>query len=152
MNLQILNTKLPVNDYITVIRNFIINQWQRKWSDEPNENKLKQIKSSISLWNSSIQNDKKTEVILTRLRIGHTRLTHGFLMSTPHGDAPICNTCDKFLTVKHILCECKVFRRQRALCFGSIPIDLPKILGESENFSISKILMFLRNTGFINQI
>ena len=65
VNLQISNINLPVSDYITVIKNFIRNQWQSNWNDEPNENKLKQIKPNISLWTSSFQSDKRAEVILT---------------------------------------------------------------------------------------
>jgi len=43
-------------------------------------------------------------VLLNRLRIGHTRLTHSFLLS---GDElPECGTCQCPLTVKHILVEC----------------------------------------------
>ena len=43
-------------------------------------------------------------VILRRLRIGHTRVTHKYLLS---GDSqPLCDKCQCSLTVKHILLEC----------------------------------------------
>ena len=43
-------------------------------------------------------------VLLTRLHIGHTRLTHSYLLS---GDDLLeCGTCQCPLTVKHILVEC----------------------------------------------
>ena len=41
---------------------------------------------------------------IARLRIGHTRLTHSFLLSCD--DLPECGTCQCLLTVKHILVEC----------------------------------------------
>ena len=42
--------------------------------------------------------------ILRRLRIGHTRVTHKYLLS---GDSqPLCDECKCSLTVKHILLEC----------------------------------------------
>ena len=42
--------------------------------------------------------------LLNRLRIGHTRLTHSYLLSGD--DLPECGTCQCPLTVKHILVEC----------------------------------------------
>ena len=141
--------KLPAGDYINVVKQFIRFKWQNNWNDEPQENKLKQIKPLVSPWTSSSQRDRRTEVILTRLRIGHSKLTHGFLMSNPHGDIPKCN-CGPVLPIKHILFECRLFSRQRTAYFQNKSIS--EILGESKHFNISKILLFLRNTGFINKI
>ena len=47
---------------------------------------------------------RRDAVILRRLRIGHTRVTHKYLLS---GDSqPLCDECKCSLTVKHILLEC----------------------------------------------
>ena len=43
-------------------------------------------------------------VVLARLRIGHTRLTHTYIVKNER--PPRCDLCDKQLTVKHILIEC----------------------------------------------
>ena len=59
---------------------------------------------------------KKYEVIINRLRIGHTRLTQSFRMENrPH--PPLCDECEgnHELTVKHILIECsflEIIRRR----------------------------------------
>lgn len=81
------NVNIPVTDYVTDIKMGIINKWQYIWNKEPESNKLKQIKPNIKRQSSSYQR-RHAQVILTRLRIGHTRLTHGHLMSSPHGQAP----------------------------------------------------------------
>ena len=39
-----------------------------------------------------------------RLQIGHSRLTHSYLLSGD--DSPTCQSCGIQLTVKHILVEC----------------------------------------------
>ena len=55
--------------------------------------------------------NRKDEVIINRLRIGHTRLTHSFRMKNrPH--PPLCDQCegDHELTVKHILIECRFLK------------------------------------------
>jgi len=43
-------------------------------------------------------------VLLNRLQIGHSRLTHSYLLSGD--DSPICQSCGISLTVKQILVEC----------------------------------------------
>ena len=60
--------------------------------------------------------NRKDDVIINRLRIGHTRLTHSFRMENrPH--PPLCDQCEGHheLTVKHILIKCnflKIIRRR----------------------------------------
>ena len=141
--------KLPVGDYLNTIKQYIKTKWQNTWNNEYN-NKLKNIKPDINFWRSSVQNEKRTEVVLTRLRIGHTRLTHDFLMSTPHGDIPHCDVCNTILTVKHILCDCTIFSQQRNIYFNNK--SLSEILAESDNFSIYRVLSFLRKTNLIHKI
>jgi len=44
---------------------------------------------------------RRDAVIINRLKIGHSRLTHSYLLS---GDDQLtCTKCDAVLTVKHIL-------------------------------------------------
>jgi len=54
---------------------------------------------------------QKEEVAINRLRIGHIRLTHVFLMKKD--DPPIGHTCNYPLTVNHILTECRNYEIQR---------------------------------------
>ena len=146
----IYDVKLPVGDYIGSLKNNIKSKWQDMWNNEPVNNKLKNIKTTIGPWNSSIQQDRRTEVILTRLRIGHTRYTHGYLMSMPHDNVPHCRICNVQLTVKHILCECRDFSQQRHIYLKNK--SLLDILSDSFQFSLNRILMFLRQTNLINKI
>ena len=139
-----------MGDYIGVLKNNIKSKWQDRWNNEPVNNKLKNIKATIGPWNTSIQTDRRTEVILTRLRIGHTRHTHEYLMTTPQGNVPHCQTCQVQLTVRHILCDCRNFNQKRSLYLKNK--SLPEILSESDQFSLNRILMFLRQTNLINKI
>jgi kelch-like protein 2/3 len=49
--------------------------------------------------------------ILTRLRTGHTHLTHGFLLRGE--DVLICTHCDSPLSVVLILIDCLYFQEAR---------------------------------------
>jgi len=71
---------------------------------------------SINLSNLSRQD----AVVLRRLRIGHTRLTHSHLLNRQ--DQPECPHCDCALTVAHVLLECNHYNvvRQRYFNVSSL--------------------------------
>ncbi|KAJ4447441.1 hypothetical protein ANN_09448 [Periplaneta americana] len=102
-------------DVVTYIRNCIRRDWEEKWSAQAG-NKLRPIKNTVREWDSSSRASRRDEVILTRLRIGHCRLTHGHLLSGE--PPPECDTCHALLTVEHFLLHCRKYdlpRRQYAI-------------------------------------
>ena len=52
----------------------------------------------------SFCNTRKENTVLNRLHIGHSYLTHSFILRKE--EAPVCVACNVVLTVKHILIEC----------------------------------------------
>ena len=56
---------------------------------------------------------RKDQIVYNRLRIGHTRLTHSYLID--HTDPPECTNCHQQLSVKHILTECISRRKIQGL-------------------------------------
>ena len=82
--------------------------------------------------------------MLNRLRIGHTRLTHSFLLSGD--DLPECGTCQCPLTVKHILVECVDLKDVRNKQFVACSVkDL------FNNVEAQKIIDFIKETYFYKQ-
>ena len=65
----------------------------------------------MGLWPGGSQIIRREESVLTRMRIGHTYLTHCFLLKGE--DPPQCKACDCHLTVKHILFDCVDFIESR---------------------------------------
>ena len=66
-------------------------------------NKLCRIKQIPLLWASANRPTIREEVVLTRLRIGHTRLTHTHLINHLLSSSPPCPHCSTdVLTVEHI--------------------------------------------------
>ena len=51
--------------------------------------------------------NRKEENVMARLHIGHSFLTHSFLLKGE--EPPICMGCDKSLTLEHILLTCSDF-------------------------------------------
>ena len=144
------NINIPVSDLLPSLKYIIINKWQVLWNNEQESNKLKSIKPNVGLWHSSTQKIRKYEVILSRLRIGHSRLTHGYLMSSPHDSVPECRECGTTLSIKHILFDCQNFNRQRTLTFGNK--SFKEILADSSNFSIYEIIKFLKSSNLLDKI
>ncbi|KAL4097757.1 hypothetical protein QTP88_022479 [Uroleucon formosanum] len=145
-----LNEEVPIfptltyDDIKTLIDQMSNNKWLRIWKHQTT--KLNTIKSSTNRWtNSSLK--RKEEIVLNRMRIGHTRITHGYLMAKE--EAPICDVCGVRLTVKHIISECLKYEQDRQ----RIGIDtlLDTALGPETEDNI-KMLDFLKSTNLFNSI
>ena len=78
--------------------------WQRK-RDEAGlvSNKFHEILPRISGKLLSFCNTRKENTVLNRLHIGHSCLTHSFILRKE--EAPVCVACNTALTIKHILIE-----------------------------------------------
>ena len=103
------NFKLPYQDYKHKTRLFIRSKWEEDWSKQIH-NKLHHIKPKIKP-RDFMPMTRRDSVIYTRIRIGHTALTHKFLLS---GDEkPFCVGCDTDFTIKHILTDCAAYTDMR---------------------------------------
>ena len=136
-------------DIQSCIKSKIWLKWQKEWEDVPATNKLRSIKKCVNSWQSSIQKKRYLEVLLSRLRIGHTKLTHGYLMSSPHGSPPMCEVCQCQISIKHIFIDCPKYHQHRQLFKEN---NLESILAENRNFSFSNILYFLKQINLLNKI
>ena len=104
---HISNMKIPYTDLKPLINKFILKKWQKSWDDQT-QNKLHHIQDNIGEWPAGYRRNRK-EVIISRLHIGHTHITHSHFLKGK--DSPVCLTCKVPLTVKHILISCERFRQ-----------------------------------------
>ena len=107
LTLNISDLKIPFTDFIPSINTFVYNKWQMSWNVAV-FNKLHSIKPSLSEWQPNYRIDRKEEVTLARLRIGHTFITHSFLLKCE--DWLFCIPCQEPFSVKHFLLDCTDFR------------------------------------------
>jgi kelch-like protein 2/3 len=148
---------IPHKDYYPLFKKTLKNCWQETWSNTA-DNKLRQIKETIKPWPSSAQKVRKHERVLARLRIGHTRLTHGYLME--RGRPPYCDDCLVPLTVKHMLAECPSYRAERIRWFPRVALlrdaddILIEILAENNatNFHTPSVIGYLTQLGVLDKI
>ena len=115
-------------------------------------NKMREITPQINAWKYNFM-PRQQEIRLCRLRIGHTRLTHSFLMS---GESqPYCEDCLVPLTIKHALIECPSFQEERNQYLshcrnGEGDFPLIKVLGRDCN--MENLFAFMDMVGLLKEI
>ena len=92
-----------------------------------------------------VRNIRLEEIVLARIRIGHTRITHSYLLNREEPSQSV--GCDKPFTVRHILLECVDFSKVRneyynvntiKQLFNDVPID--------------NIFLFLKEINLFNRL
>lgn len=97
------NVLLPRCDHQNFVKYTVTHKWRERWLATP-LNKYREISDSARPLPSASTGSRIWSICLTRLRIGHSRLTHQHLMDRSH--QPYCEDCIVPLTIKHILVEC----------------------------------------------
>ena len=130
--------------------------WFIEWRDT-NSNKLRAIKDDIMPWPTASRRSRREEIILCRLRIGHTRLTHRHLME--RNQPTYCDDCLVPVTVVHMLAECpscidtryQIFQETRNT---DVNETMKIILSERPNtkFNVNRLVLFLRACNFLDKI
>ena len=120
---------LPARDFYPAVGSSALSKWQRMWDTQGN-NKLRDIKPTLKSWASSSRRNRRDEVALCRMRIGHTYATHKYLLCGE--DRPECPLCRVPLTVAHVLLRCprhSVIRRHH-LGYITPDVTLRHLLGD----------------------
>ena len=141
------NFELPGTDVFMKIQPFISSLWQERLDKEV-DNKPHAIMPQIDEKYYSGCTNKKDEVIINRLRIGHTRLTHSFRMENRPNPA-VFDQCegDHELTVKHILIECSFLKIIHQRHF-----DVTDLTQPFKTVSSKTILDFVKDIGLYNSL
>ena len=135
---------VPHSDLKPHINKMIRDEWREVWARETN-NKLHELKPVLGP-RPTKRLRRAEEVSLTRLRIGHTRLTHCYILM---GEAePRCETCNCSLTVRHILIECPSLRPVRDKYFSCR--DMRELFGSGRRDR--DILDFLREIDYLKKL
>ena len=111
---------LHLNVSTSIFRKFItpniISHLQDTWNME-SSNKLQSIKPIWESWKTSFHRQRSVEKIITRLRIGHSFITHKHLFSKL--PPPICDSCDVLVDIEHLLNFCIRFNDARNTVYNS---------------------------------
>ncbi|MPC58373.1 hypothetical protein E2C01_052375 [Portunus trituberculatus] len=103
-------------------------------------------------WTYTHIRDRRKQIVLARLRIGHTYLTRRYLLT--RDPQPYCDDCLVPLTVRHLLVECPSLPRHLYRCRGrdSGVYYLSKVLGPASLSSGHDIFSYLGKTGLLPKL
>ena len=144
LSLEPTSFKIPFSNFKPSINKYILEEWQTSWNNSIG-NKLLDIKPTIGEYQSVVRNIRREEVVLARLRLGHARVTHSYLLQGE--EHPQCVGCDAPFTVRHFLLECGDFAQVRNNCFH---VNNMKEL--FQDIHIDSIMTFLRQINLFNKI
>ena len=142
----------PFTDWSPIIKEAIRKTWKTRWQ-ETNQ-KLKEIKEEPNAWNKYTLS-RKEGVIINRLRIGHTNLTHSYLMDdSTRLMPPTCTLCNnEDLTIKHIFIDCPAIALNRNILKENLNLEnltLKNILKDHNN--LTSIFQFLKDIQIYEKI
>ena len=101
--------KIPYTDFIPMAKEYFKNLWQSTW--DLSTDFLSIIAPDIGQKLYDPQLTRREQVALCRIRIGHTRLTHSYLMAGE--ERPHCDDCKTLLTMRHIMVDCQKYTHAR---------------------------------------
>jgi len=81
----------------------ILRRWQDSW-DQQIYNKLHEIHSLAGRTPCSYGQNRIEQVVLARCRIGHSRLTHSYLLNNEERSE--CIQCNSNDSLRHVLIDC----------------------------------------------
>ena len=142
----------PASDIIAYVKTKIKERWQDTWSNIQDNRKLRAIQPTTK--RTIFKLSRRDQIKITRLRIGHTRLTHGHLLIAQ--DKPICVECTwdeddpVYLTVQHILLECGNYYLDRIPYFDPTQVCMKQLLGEQR--FVEQVILFLHQCELYNKI
>ena len=136
-------SKLPYTDLKYRIKQIITKKWQQLWDDN-SQNKLYQIEPLLKERKLDASNSRREETTLSRLRIGHTRLTHSFILKEE--PPPKC-PCGNQYTIRHILIECTSLYHIRKKYYN---VNNMKEL--FERIDSKNIINFLKRIGLLSRL
>lgn len=107
---DVIYDKITRQDANRFVKTIIWEAWQLEWAASNPGTQLNAIKENVKIWKDRC--NQYEQKIITRIRLGHSKLTHSYLLS-PYQDAPLCSSCNDLLTVEHIFVKCNTLDKKR---------------------------------------
>ena len=140
---------ISASDMKPHIKNHLFASWKEQWR-LLNHNKLKNIGTEIGNKKFSNFDRRIEEIKFTRIRLGHTRLTHSFYLN---GDEPpICTHCNVAYSIVHIILVCPNFYLKRREHFGNSIISIKELLNRKNTKLNHSVIEFFKSINLFSEI
>ena len=152
-NIALDNIILHSYDYKPLIKKFVFQRWQHKWSRTPCF--LQGIKPILGDWKSAYREVRREEIVLARLRMN----TPLFMVKHHIGNPPpprlYCILCNRRQTVFHLTILCPHLTRHRSNIishFNSTNMSINACNLLNDNFPFHLLFKFLHDVGYFNKV
>ncbi|XP_043213195.1 uncharacterized protein LOC122377325 [Amphibalanus amphitrite] len=147
---------LPLPDFLSSLFRAFQRYRQKCWIDDHTPH-LFSIKPKLCHFYSSHQNTRIKERVLARLRLGHTQLTHNYILD--RAPPPICHHCRDHprYTISHFLLHCPHLHQHRRhivqyINTHGLSLDLPTLLGDTHPDIHDLLFVFLADARIIKSL
>ena len=150
---NVTNVSVGYREYVPAVQQCIRDSFAKMWQDCRHTH-LQRIKPNVGVWASSARAVRKEEVVLCRLRLGHTLLTHSYILD--RAAAPMCDTCQCQQDVQHLIMECRLYRVARRLLFSTcrnngLRPTLENLLG-NDDCTLDSLFLYLRQCDLLDRL
>lgn len=123
---------------------------QQQWNTSSTGRHTFEIKPLLQIWTSSFQQNRRSEVILARLRMGHTFMTHQHIFLAGR-ERNVCSVCNVPITISHLLIFCPKYHQSRLplveyAAENHTTLSLPFLLGDDHPSLIKLLFSFLEDS------
>ena len=128
------------------VNNLLQEEWQKEWESESNiNNKLKRILPRLNENHTPKGMTRRDGSICARLRIGHSYLTHRYLLKgEPQAS---CVSCNEALTINHLLTNCAEFADIRRKHYSTNTLEEVLTMG-----NYAHVLSFLKEINLYKKV
>ena len=108
------NYPTELNEVLTSLKKTYSRKWSELWEVDKQTCPLGRYKHTLDPWPHTRHHKRALDVIMTRLRLNHTRLNkHAF--TRRQKDSPLCSQCNQNTdeNVKHFLLDCSAYNHPR---------------------------------------
>ena len=123
---------------------YVNSVWQKSWDLQTN-NKLHSVQPVIGKYKYG-KLTRRDEVVIHRLRVGHSHLTHSYLLKKEL--PPVCDGCGTSLTVEHMIIGCSKYTSQRRKFFD----NCCSVEDLFSSFNSNVIIEFIKEIGIYRKL
>ena len=149
---------LSTKEFNCIINKKIFHKWNKEWRKDGKKIPchLYKLKPMLGDWKSSYKDNRRKEVVLSRLRTGTCRyLVQHHIKKDKLKPMNKCDQCKVTNSIEHLILYCpkwKIFREQirKKLRDQQLPFNIVSVLGDQFDHEI--LYRYLLSTKYLNHI
>ena len=147
-----MDIKLSKSEAKAIIKRNINKEWQHNWDTGTTGRHLYSIQQEVGT-PRTVKRSTREENIITRLRVGHTKLNKTLHLINKHPSV-LCEYCQVQESVEHVILHCQKYSREREIQkqevvkHGTGELSLKNVF----SFCLGGLIRFMKVTNLIKRV